>query len=260
MVADCGGEAESGSGGPGGGLGKLTAFERNLRFLAMQNLKALELVLRYGLGVAAAVYLLNQVRKPAKWVGRPFLWIMNASHSSVTDWGLRHVQMEKDFTILDVGCGGGRTIQKLAALATEGMVYGVDYAQGSVAASRGKNARLIEAGRVEIKEGSVSQLPFPENKFNLVTAVETQYYWPDLVKDMQEILRVLKPGGTLMVIAESYRKGKYDKLQRPVMKFLGSANLGVDEQRELFVTAGYTGVQIFEERSKGWICVMGKKA
>jgi hypothetical protein len=38
---------------------------------------------------------------------------------------------------------------------------------------------------VEIKQVSVSQLPFPEDKFNLVTAVNTQYYWPDLVKDMQ---------------------------------------------------------------------------
>jgi ubiquinone/menaquinone biosynthesis C-methylase UbiE len=47
----------------------------------------------------------------------------------------------EDFTILDVGCGGGRTIQKLAA-ATQGMVYGVDYANGSVAAPRAKNAQL----------------------------------------------------------------------------------------------------------------------
>ena len=166
----------------------------------------------------------------------------------------------KRLTILDVGCGGGRTIQKLAALATEGMVYGVDYAKGSVAASRGKNAQLIETGRVEIKQASVSQLPFPENKFDLVTAVETQYYWPDLVKDMQEILRVLKPGGTLIVIAESYKKGARDWLQGPVMKLMSSANLGVDEHRELFSTAGYTDVQIFEERSKGWICGIGRKA
>jgi SAM-dependent methyltransferase len=142
------------------------------------------------------IYALNQVRKPTKWGGRFFVWIMNVSHSGLTDWGLQYVQIEKHFTILDVGCGGGRTIQKLAALAPEGMVYGVDYAEGSVAASRGKNAQLIETGRAEIKQASVSQLPFPDDKFNLVTAVETQYYWPDLVKDMREIRRVLKPGGS----------------------------------------------------------------
>ena len=220
---------------------------------------AIEQSLRYVLLAAAVVYTLNQVRKPTKWVGRLFLWIMNMSHSSVTDWGLKHVQIEEHFTILDVGYGGGKTIEKLAALATKGMVYGVDYAKGSVAASREKNAQLIQTGRVEIKQASVSQLPFPEDKFNLVTAVETQYYWPDLVKDMQEILRVLKPGGTLIVIAESYKKGAYDKLQRPVMRLLRSSHLGVKEHRELFSTAGYTDIQTFEERKKGWFCGMGKK-
>jgi SAM-dependent methyltransferase len=220
---------------------------------------AVEQSLYYLLLIVLALYALNQVRKPTRWVGRFFLWIMNMSHSSLTDWGLKHFQIEEDFTILDVGCGGGRTIEKLAALATKGMVYGVDYAKGSVAASRARNAQLIDAGRVEVKQASVSQLPFPENKFDLVTAVETQYYWPDLVKNMQEILRVLKPGGTLLVIAESYKKGAYNALQRPVMKLLKSANLSVDDHRELFSTAGYTDIQTFEERAKGWFCGMGKK-
>jgi ubiquinone/menaquinone biosynthesis C-methylase UbiE len=184
---------------------------------------------------------------------------MNMTHSGVTDWGLTHVQIQENFWILDVGCGGGRTIEKLAALAPRGMVCGVDYAKGSVAASRAKNAELIQAGRVEVKEGSISALPYPENKFDLVTAVETQYYWPDLVKDMQEVLRVLKPGGTLIVILESYKRGLRNKLEQPAMKLLGTSNLSADEQRELFLKAGYSDVQIFEELKKGWICGTGKK-
>jgi ubiquinone/menaquinone biosynthesis C-methylase UbiE len=118
---------------------------------------------------------------------------------------------------------------------------------------------LIKAGRVEIRQASVSQLPFPDSEFDLVTAVETQYYWPDLVEDMREILRVLKPGGRLLVIAESYKGGKNDKLQRPAMKLLRSTHLSVAEQGELFSAAGYTDVQLFEERDKGWICGVGRK-
>jgi len=207
----------------------------------------------------ALPYLLNQARKPTRWVGRLFLWVMNMSHSGVTDWGLEHVLIEHRFTILDVGCGGGRTIQKLAAIASEGRVYGIDYAEGSVAASRRKNAQLIKAGCVEIRKASVSQLPFPDDKFDLVTAVETQYYWPDLVNDMREILRVLKPGGTLIIIAESYKGGKYDKLQALGMRLLRSTRLSVDGHREVFSTAGYTDVQTFEKRDKGWVCAMGRK-
>lgn len=216
-------------------------------------------ILRYVVALAGMFYLINQVKKPSRWAGRLFLGLMNISHSSLTDWGLQHVQINPDFTILDVGCGGGRTIQKLAAVAAQGKVYGIDYANGSVAASRAKNLPEIHAGRVAIQKASVSQLPFTENKFDLVTAIETQYYWPDPVKDMQEILRVLKPGGTLVVIAESYKKGATNALQRPVMKLLKSSNFGVDEHREAFLAAGYTDVQIWEQRSRGWICVSGKK-
>jgi ubiquinone/menaquinone biosynthesis C-methylase UbiE len=220
---------------------------------------AIEQSLYYFLLLVALLYTVNQFRKPDKWAGRFFLWIMNMSHSGLTDWGLKHVQIEENFTILDVGCGGGRTIEKLAALASKGMVYGVDYASGSVAASRRKNEQLLQAGRVEITQASVSHLPFPDCKFNLITAVETQYHWPDLVKDMQEILRVLRPGGTLVVIAESYKKGANDWIQGPAMKLLRSANLGVDEHRELFSSAGYNDIQIFEERAKGWICGTANK-
>jgi SAM-dependent methyltransferase len=216
-------------------------------------------ILRLLLAVPVAFYLMRQVRKPAKFVGRPFAWIMNYSHSSLTDWGMEHVRIEKDFSILDVGCGGGRTIQKLAARAPEGRVFGVDYASGSVAASRAKNAKLIRAGRVDIREASVSRLPFPESAFDLVTAIETQYYWPNLLEDMREILRVLKPGGTLVVVAESYKNGSRNSVLGPAMKVLGAASLSVPEQRELFSSAGYADIALFEQPRKGWLCAIGKK-
>jgi ubiquinone/menaquinone biosynthesis C-methylase UbiE len=184
---------------------------------------------------------------------------MNLSHSALTDWGLRQVPMEPDFKILDIGCGGGRTIQKLASVAAEGLVCGVDYASGSVAVARSKNAQLIKNGSVEIRQGSVSQLPFPDNYFDLATAVETQYYWPDLVNDMREVRRVLKPGGRFAVIAETYRGGRFDSLMAPVMKLLSSSSLTVQDQKELFASAGYDDVKVIEEKNKGWICAIGQK-
>ena len=105
----------------------------------------------------------------------------------------------------------------------------------------------------------MSQLPFSADEFDLVTAVETQYYWPDLVEDMREILRVLKSGGKLVVIAETYKGGKFDTLKWPVMWLLRSSHLSVNDHRELFAKAGYTDIEIFEEHDRGWICGIGKK-
>jgi len=177
----------------------------------------------------------------------------------MTNWGLGHTKIESRFRILDVGCGGGRTIEKLAAVAVSGMVYGVDYAEGSIAVSREHNAQLIKAGRVVVEKASVSHLPFPDDTFDMVTAIETLYYWPDPAEDMREILRVLKPAGTLVVIAETYKGGKYDWLKWPVMWCLRSSHLSVGDHRELFASAGYVNVEIFAEVGKGWICGIGTK-
>src|SRR5450432_3149598 len=139
--------------------------------------------------------LLKQCSKPNGWLGRLNLLSMNRLHSKVTEWGLKHISIQSHDTILDVGCGGGMTIAGLAAIATEGKTYGVDYSEESVAVARRENQQSIEACRVEVRQAPVSHLPFPDRMFDLVTAVETHYYWPDLNADMQEILRVLKPGG-----------------------------------------------------------------
>lgn len=189
------------------------------------------------------------------------MWQMNLRHSKLTDWGLAHISIEKHYTILDMGCGGGRTVSKLAATATQGKVYGVDFSEESVAASKRTNASWIDIGRVEINHGSVSQLPFSNATFDLVTAPETHFWWPDLPGDVGEIFRALKPGGKLIVIAEVY-KGATTRVSKLAEKYAartGMKLLSVDEHRELFNRAGYSDVQVIEERTKGWICAVGKK-
>ena len=203
----------------------------------------------------------NQCSKPTGWFGRFTLWRMNSSHSKLTDWGLEHISIENHHTILDVGCGGGRTVGKLAAIATQGKVYGVDYSDQSVAATKRTNARWIDLGRVEIRQGSVSQLPFPDGMFDLVTAVETHFWWPNLPGDMREVFRVMKPGGTLVLIAEIYKGANTmaAKLAEKYASRTGMTLLSVNEHRELCTNTGYSDVQVIEERDKGWICGVGRK-
>ena len=219
----------------------------------------LPVLVRYAVAGAGTWYVMRQVRKPDRFLGRPFLWAMNRSHGALTRWGLSHVAVERDFAILDVGCGGGATIERLAAIAADGHVSGIDYADGSVAVSRRRNARLIDAGRVDVRKGSVSRLPFADATFDLVTAIETHYYWPDLTADMAEIRRVLKPGGALVMLAESYGGGgRFDAVERVVMRSLSAARPTVEEHRALFIAAGYSDVEMIENRKRGWLCGVGR--
>jgi ubiquinone/menaquinone biosynthesis C-methylase UbiE len=203
----------------------------------------------------------GQCQKPSGLLGRFVLWQMNARHSKVTDWGLRHTAIQDHETILDLGCGGGRTVFKLAAVATRGKVYGIDYSSQSVAVATKINREWIKIGRVEIREASVSRLPFPDNTFDLVTAVETHFWWPDLPSDIREVLRVIKPGGRLVIVAEVYKGASslISKLAEKASAVSGMALLSADEHKELLAAAGYTDVQIATDSGKGWICAIGKK-
>ena len=203
--------------------------------------------------------IMTQWRNPTGWLGRLLLRGMNITHSGLTNWGLTHVAIRKCDAILDVGCGGGRTVQKLAGIAASGRVYGIDSSEASVIVSRRTNKQFIETGLVEIRHGSVSSLPFPDSEFDLVTAVNTHCHWPDLVAGMKEVLRVLRPGGTLMILAGAYKGGRHSALNERFVQLINVACQSRDELGGLLAAAGYSGVQVFEEVRRGWICGVGRK-
>ena len=186
---------------------------------------------------------------------------MNSRHSGVTDWGLSHASIAAQDIVLDAGCGGGRTISKLAAIATQGKVYGIDHSAESVAAATRTNKQWIDIARVEIREASVSRLPFPDSTFDVVTAVETHFWWRTLPADLREVLRVLKPAGKLIIIAEVYR-GAQNFTAKAVEIYsqkTGMALLTVEEHREHLRDAGYSDIRVVTEPAKGWICCVASK-
>ena len=69
--------------------------------------------------------------------------------------------------------------------------------------SKEVNEKLINEGKVEIMKGNVKDLPFEDNTFDIVTAFETVYFWPDIEKCFGEVKRVLKPGGIFLIGMET---------------------------------------------------------
>lgn len=143
----------------------------------------------------------DNMRKPQGKLGNIQLKSMNKEHTPVSLWGLKHLNIKSDDVILDIGCGGGININRMAEKAKK--VYGVDYSIESVKLSREVNEKLIREGKVEIQEGNVKNLTFEDDTFDIVTAFETVYFWPDIEKCFGEVKRVLKPGGTFLIGMES---------------------------------------------------------
>ena len=129
---------------------------------------------------------------PKGRMGRAMLKFMNLCHAPLTNWGLNLVDIQGGWTMLDIGCGGGATLKRLLKRSKDAQVYGIDISDESVAKARKVNRALLDK-QVFIQQGSAVKLPYEDAKFDLVTAVETVYFWPNLPNCLQEVRRVLKP-------------------------------------------------------------------
>jgi ubiquinone/menaquinone biosynthesis C-methylase UbiE len=99
--------------------------------------------------------------------------------------------------VLEIGFGPGACIAMLAERATNGLVAGVDPSPTMIAQAGARNRTPLRSGRVELKVGSVSAIPYPDASFDKVCSINNIYFWPSRGDDLREIRRVMKEGGTL---------------------------------------------------------------
>jgi ubiquinone/menaquinone biosynthesis C-methylase UbiE len=201
-----------------------------------------------------------QCRKPSGRLGRFFGRAMNSGHGKIRRWGLSNISINPDSCVLDIGCGGGKAVKEIASSVSKGKVYGIDYSKDMVQLSKKVNDNLIKQGTVEIMYGSVSALPFPDNMFDFVTAFESYYFWPDLINDLIEIKRVLKPGAFLLLVHAAYKDDKFEKRNNKLAKLLDIKIHTPDEYKDFLSEAGYKIEKINCKPEKNWISVVAQKS
>lgn len=192
--------------------------------------------------------------KPSGVLGRLLGRLMNLGHREAYGWGLAHLSMKPDSVVLDVGCGGGAAVKLLAARVSKGRVWGIDHSWEMVNLARQVNKRLIEGGQVAVDHGSVSDLPYADKMFDVVTAFETIEFWPNLSEDLKEVKRVLKPGGQLLVVNRHSDQEKDSKWTE------FSQIRTSEEYRERLGDGGYVDISVDDRSRPGWIAVLARRA
>ena len=203
---------------------------------------------------------LMQCRKPSGLLGRFIGRAMNSGHAKIRRWGLTSISINPNSYVLDIGCGGGKGVKEIASYVSKGKVYGIDYSEEMVQLSKKVNDNLIKQGIVEIMYGSVSALPFPDNMFDFVTAFESYYFWPDLVNDLIEIKRVLKPGSFLLLVHAAYKDAQFEKRNNKLVNLLDIKLHTPDEYKDFLSEAGYKIEKINSLPEKNWISVVSQKS
>lgn len=146
--------------------------------------------------------LATQFRRPEGEDGRKVLESMNDHHVPLWTFCLDRLPGSMDGAVLDVGCGGGGFLSRLSERYPYAMLFGADVSEEALGMTAEVNADLCEAGGLELHLASVDSLPFADGSFDMVTAMETYFFWPDLEAGIREIARVLSPGGVIAVGSE----------------------------------------------------------
>ena len=154
--------------------------------------------------------------------------------------------------MLDIGCGGGATLRRLLKRSKGAKVYGIDISEESVVKAKKVNIDVLDK-QVFIAQGSAEKLPYADGMFDLVTAVETVYFWPRLPHCLQEVKRVLKTGGRFAIMVEVVDAGS---MWTNVVE--GMTAYSPDELHELLDEAGFAETEIHRKKPS-YATVIGVK-
>ena len=203
--------------------------------------------------------LMDQYRCPTGHGGKLVAKRMNREHEQLTLWGLTKATIGSDFVILDVGCGGGKTLSRLAELAPNGKVFGIDHSADMVEYSKKINEKLIAQKRVEIVAGSVEKMSFKDGFFDLVTAFETYYFWRSFLDAVKEIKRVLKPSGKLLLVNEMVQDGTYEVAHAKLIEQTHVRLIPLEEIKKTMQAVGFVDVKVFTNSESAWNAILAQK-
>ncbi len=131
-----------------------------------------------------------EVSEAFGWVSRmpQMRWIRHYAISQA-------IMLQDHGEAVDLGCGAGYLVLGLARQAPGLHVTGIDLSEKLLADARQSAQQAGLADRVDFRLGNVEDLPFPNQSLDLVISTASLHHWSDPVKVLNEIDRVLKPGG-----------------------------------------------------------------
>ena len=144
----------------------------------------------------------SQFAHPEGWVGRLVGVILAWKNRERNAWALSMLDIQPEDQVLEIGFGPGQAIQEAAKLTPKGFVAGIDLSEVMVAQASQRNAAAIRSGHVLLQKGAESPLPFEDSEFTKAFAVNSLQFWSNPDAGLQEVRRVLKPGGRVAIIIQ----------------------------------------------------------
>ena len=189
---------------------------------------------------------ITQCMKPHGEGGVETIKNMNENHQPISEFAFKCVDVGTNDRILDIGCGGGVNIEKFLKL-TDNNVDGIDYSDVSVKESAKRNQKAIGDKRCRIIQADVSKMPIDDEVYDLVSAFETIYFWPDIENTFKEVLRIIKPGGQFMIAQGT--DGNHPDDEKWLNSVEGMTVYTASELEKYLLNAGFGSVESFKKEN-----------
>ena len=200
--------------------------------------------------------LLENARHPRGIKGLQMLEHMKEIHAELTEWAFQQMPSFGN-TILDIGCGAGYALNRLAENYPGTMLYGCDLSSLSLECAKEYNLQLIKEKRLSLRLCGVPKLDWPDAFFDSVYSIECIYFWPDIMRCLREVRRVLKPGGCFLSMQEmvgNYMSPRHQAIASRMNMFCPSP----DELQKLLEDAGFETVRTVFDVKRSWLCGTAK--
>lgn len=143
--------------------------------------------------------LLRTFGQPRGLLGRLGGLIMARTNREAIEHAIALSEVQPSDRVIEIGFGPGVGVELLARAASSGFVAGVDPSVEMLRQASSRNSTAIADGRVNLRLGSVENMPFENGTFDKALATNSLQLWPDALAGLREVHRVLRPGGRLVL-------------------------------------------------------------
>lgn len=199
---------------------------------------------------------ITQCRKPHGEEGIETIRNMNENHREISEFAFECIDVGDNDRIIDLGCGGGVNIEKFLKV-TENNVDGLDYSEVSVNSSTERNQKEVKNKRCRIIQADVSDMPIGDEAYDLASAFETIYFWPDIKNTFKEVSRIIKPKGRFMIAQGT--DGNHPDDEKWLQTVEGMSVYTAAELEEYLLDAGFKSVESYVKENDYILVVIAQK-
>lgn len=122
---------------------------------------------------------------------------MAEQHRPENLWTVGLLNAQPTDHVLEIGFGPGLALEYLVPRLVAGQLFGIDASSTMVRMAARRNRAAIRSGRMHLQRANAANLPFEDASLDKIYSIHALYFWSDPLLVMQEMLRVLKPGGLI---------------------------------------------------------------